>query len=342
MVWRLFGRDKGTPGSIAVQYDPPDDLTPVEVGTIIDERVDNRDITATIIGLATRGYLKMDVPRSKYTGGLMTSNLKFIRTEKSDKDLKPFEREILNEMFERRNEVALSSLQSRFYRTMKDVREGVYEQLNDAGYFAGRLDAMRGLWVGAGVGMALLTILAAIMLLKHDVFAPLSTIIAALLTAPQFLIFAWFMPRKTAKGRKALEQIKGLEEYISRAELPTLELAAQQAHFEKLLPYALALNLSDVWARRFEGLYTRPPEWFQTHGDGDMFNTLLLMNYLNSSSRAMSRSFSTMPRTEVASNRGGFFSGSSWSSGGFGGGFSGFGGGGFSGGGGGGGGGSGW
>ena len=343
LAWRLFGRDRGTPGSIAVQYEPPDNLTPVEVGTIIDERVDNHDITATIIGLATRGYLKMDVPRSKVTGGLMTNNLHFIRTEKDSSDLKPFERDALDALFELGKDVSLSSLKTKFYTTMNDVRSSVYKELNDNGYFAGRLDTVRGVWVGVGIGMVVVTILAAIGLLSHDVFAPLSTIIAAVLTAPQFVIFAWLMPRKTAKGRRALEQIKGLEEYIARAELPTLELAAQQAQFEKLLPYALALNLSDAWAKKFEGLYSRPPEWFQTHGDGDMFNTLLLMNYLNNSSSAMTRSLSAMPRTQMASSgKGGFFSGSSWSSGGFGGGSSGFGGGGFSGGGGGGGGGSGW
>ena len=38
----------------------PTDLTPAEVGTLIDEQVDLRDISATIIDLAVRGYLKIE------------------------------------------------------------------------------------------------------------------------------------------------------------------------------------------------------------------------------------------------------------------------------------------
>src|SRR5262249_31439582 len=58
-AWFYRGRDIPGQGTIVVNYEPPDGMTPAEVGTLIDERVDLRDISAMIIDLAVRGYLKI-------------------------------------------------------------------------------------------------------------------------------------------------------------------------------------------------------------------------------------------------------------------------------------------
>jgi uncharacterized membrane protein YgcG len=140
------------------------------------------------------------------------------------------------------------------------------------------------------------------------------------------------MPQKTLQGRRALEHIKGLERYIERAELPTLDLAAQRRHFEALLPHAMALNLSHLWAKKFDAIYERPPDWYAARSASG-YTAATLVDHLDSTQVVMDRSIYTLPRTESSSG--------SWSSGGFGGGSSGFSGG-SSGGGGGGGGGGAW
>jgi hypothetical protein len=51
VLWRIVGyrgRDLPGRGTIVVNYEPPDKLSPAEVGTLIDERVDQRDISAVI------------------------------------------------------------------------------------------------------------------------------------------------------------------------------------------------------------------------------------------------------------------------------------------------------
>ncbi len=52
------GRD---PARLAVnpQYEPPEGMTPAEIGTLIDNSPDMRDITASIVDLAVRGYLRI-------------------------------------------------------------------------------------------------------------------------------------------------------------------------------------------------------------------------------------------------------------------------------------------
>ena len=53
------GRDPKGRITIAPEFSAPDKLRPAEVGTLVDERVDSRDISATIIDFAVRGYLKI-------------------------------------------------------------------------------------------------------------------------------------------------------------------------------------------------------------------------------------------------------------------------------------------
>ena len=53
---RLFSR--GDP--VVAQFEPPNGLRPAEVGTLLDERADTKDVTATIVDLAGRGFLRID------------------------------------------------------------------------------------------------------------------------------------------------------------------------------------------------------------------------------------------------------------------------------------------
>ncbi|MHC5016818.1 MAG: DUF2207 domain-containing protein, partial [Planctomycetota bacterium] len=326
LLWRFAGRDLGTPGSIAVRYEPPEGLTPVEVGTIVDERMDRHDVTATIIDLAIRGHLRIDAPMNG--ADVESADIRLIRREKSDGALKRFEGSILEGLFGDGDDVTLDALEATFYKTLSAVRTQVYYGLRRSRYFVGDLPWRRGLWMGAGAFCAAFTIFVMFLLFALDVFAPISTFVAGVLTAALFPVFARIMPRKTAKGRRALEHIKGLEEYLARAELPTLELAARRNHFEKLLPYAMALNLSGVWARKFDDIYDQPPEWLATDAHAGI-TAAVVASHLTRSSAVMTRALSITPRSQFSSS-------------GFGGGSSGFGGGGFCGGGGGGGGGGAW
>ena len=64
-LWFTRGRDPQV-GSVAVQYEPPAGLTPGEVGTLVDEEADMRDITASIVDLAVRGYLTIEERPQQY------------------------------------------------------------------------------------------------------------------------------------------------------------------------------------------------------------------------------------------------------------------------------------
>ena len=59
-VWSAFGRDPGAKRSVKPEYAPPADLIPAQAGVLLDERAHTRDVVATIVDLAVRGYLSIE------------------------------------------------------------------------------------------------------------------------------------------------------------------------------------------------------------------------------------------------------------------------------------------
>ncbi|MGH2611096.1 MAG: DUF2207 domain-containing protein, partial [Tepidiformaceae bacterium] len=60
----LFGDD-----NVVVEYLPPNDLRPAQMGLVLDERADTLDVTASIIDLAVRGYLHLtEIPKEGWFG----------------------------------------------------------------------------------------------------------------------------------------------------------------------------------------------------------------------------------------------------------------------------------
>lgn len=323
-MWWLRGRDLPGRGTIVVEYTPPDDLRPAEIGTLVDEHVDPRDLSATLIDLAIRGYLsirEVEEPGLFGIGG--STDYKF--SKKKDPDgLKPFERTLFNQLFKKRDEVKLSDLKETFHSTLETARKQIYAALAHAHYFDGSPPSVRGSFLGAGVLLLVAALVAMSLVQKLLVgrIFPLPLVIAGVLS---LVLIAWFsrnMPRKTHKGRVLWERARGLEEYIRRAEIDDIHAADKRGHFETLLPYAIAFRLSDRWAKAFEGLYAEPPNWYRAGGDRP-FSTTYLVNSIDRSVRSMNTVLPTQPRTTGSSSSGwssGGFSGGGFSGGGFGGG----------------------
>jgi uncharacterized membrane protein YgcG len=78
VLWWVCGRDPWTKRSVMPQWNPPQDLSPAEVGVLFDERADLRDLSATIIHLAVRGYLK--IRRLEERGGKVAGALSSLST----------------------------------------------------------------------------------------------------------------------------------------------------------------------------------------------------------------------------------------------------------------------
>ncbi len=100
-VWWTRGRDPER-DAVTVQYDPPDKLTPAECGTLVDDEVAMRDITATIVDLAVKGYLVIEEKDQSAMLGLSHHHDYVFHLKKPSEqwqDARPHERAMLAALF---------------------------------------------------------------------------------------------------------------------------------------------------------------------------------------------------------------------------------------------------
>jgi len=61
LLWKLWtAPSEPDRDSVTIQYEPPENLTPGESGALLEDVVDVRFITATIVDLSVKGYLAID------------------------------------------------------------------------------------------------------------------------------------------------------------------------------------------------------------------------------------------------------------------------------------------
>src|SRR5215470_9083869 len=154
-LWWTVGRDPRL-RPIAPQYEPPDQLTPGEAGTLIDDSANMRDITSTIVDLAVRGYLVIEEhQRDRMLGLVHDKDYNFIlQKDRSEwSKLKPHEQFMLNGIFTLgtvNETVPMSSLENHFYKNLPEIKSGIFDSLVAHGYYRRRPDSVRGFYLAVG------------------------------------------------------------------------------------------------------------------------------------------------------------------------------------------------
>jgi uncharacterized membrane protein len=324
MLWRKKGRDPEGRGTLVVQYEPPEGMRPAEVGTLIDENAGLKDVSATIVDLAVRGYLKIREVEKK--GLLLTSkDYEFERLKDyvNDKDIREHERKVLKTFFSGTGKLCkVSDLKENhdFYEELPGIKTALYEELVHQGHFPSNPDRTRGIYIGIGAAIAVL----GVFLFRGqegDIVLTLMTnlAIALIITGVIVMLFAKFMAQKTLKGVLAAEHAFGFQDYLAKAEKYRLEWQEKENVFEKFLPYAMAFGVAEKWSKAFESMNLKPPSWYEGGAmSRGVFNTMALNSMLGSMNSAMTTAMRSAPQS--SSGGSGFGGGSSGGGGGGGGG----------------------
>jgi len=320
--WSARGRDPDRL-PVAARYEVPDELRPGEVGTMLDERADLRDVTSTMVDLAVRGHLRIDeVDGTRIFGLELGEDYRFVRTPRDDDELLPHERRLLDALFEDGDAVELSDLKNEFYKDLPRIRDAMMDRLVERGYYTRRPDHVRAFYlIGGGVLFVALMFMTG--WLASIGTSPAVFLVPALTAAP-IALFGWFMPARTLRGARALERVLGFREFLARVDGDRLRRMSVDPHmFERLLPYAMAMGEEKRWANAFEGIYQEPPQWY--HGPpGQRF---VPSTFVADLGRMTSRAGSAMSSSPGGSSGGGgsgFSGGGSVGGGGGGGGGGGF------------------
>ena len=321
--WWTKGRNPRR-NPITVQYEAPDNLSPAEVGTLVDNEADMRDITATIVDLAVRGYLKIEEQDTSQALGLVHHKNFIFHRLKAPQEwpaLKPHEQTLLAALFDDgvSEQVSLTDLQNRFYVHLPAIRNRIFDGLMDSKFYLHRPDKMRQGWIAAAVFIGFASFFLGNAVSNYLGISAVTTILSGVFTAIIVAGFGYFMSARTVAGERELEKVLGFEDFLGRVEKDQIErIEKTPAMFEKYLPYAMALHVEKKWASAFQDIYRQPPQWYSApYGSG--FQTLWLINNLNLMSMQTGAALASSPRSAGGAGGSGF-GGGGFSGGGFGGG----------------------
>jgi uncharacterized membrane protein YgcG len=335
--WRKNGRDQryaglapGTvplPGQQApiVPSDPdlpipvafvPPRIPVAEAGLLIDGQVDTRETAATIIDLAVKGALTVQSSGKKdFQVTLVDPN----------RATAPHEMVLLTELFGGRPPGAVEDLskQGSLTKAHQAMQKSVRNQVTSRGWFRKVPSAAATSSVGFG-----LIVFAIFLGFTFGAFLMLLLVpLLPILVTFAIIRFKLRRGQRTADGRAVCDQVEGFKTYLATAEADQIRFEEGEDIFSKYLPWAIAFELADRWAKicgdlvAMGRLPNEAPYWYVGSYNMAAFNTAFITNSLTTAAA---------PAPSSGASGTGFGGGSS------------FGGGGFSGGGGGGGGGGSW
>ncbi|MGZ3464344.1 MAG: DUF2207 domain-containing protein [Gemmatimonadaceae bacterium] len=301
-AWEKNGRDPEE-GSFVVRYEPVAGASPAELGTLVDNRADMDDITATLVDLAVRGFIRIEEITESHLLGLSKSTdyiLHILRERSQWTGLKRHEEFYLSALSTLapigESSVKVSELANKFYSSLPAIRGAIYDSLLASGYYRESPDKVKGKWVAFAVLSAIVGIGLGVIATKMMwvMISPFALIVAGVASTIILFAFAQIMPARTIAGARAREATLGFKEFLGRVEEERMKkLITTPEMFEHFLPYAMALGVADKWAKAFEDIYREPPTWYV--GGTGQFSASSFSHSISSMASAAASSMSSSP-----------------------------------------------
>lgn len=265
-LWYTRGRDPKVGPIPEYIEEPPDDLPPGVLGTLLDEKADMRDVVATIIDLARKGVLSIEETDRQGFLGLGSPDFVFKRVDDGAQPYSSVERQVITGIFRGgRSEIELSDLRNRFYKQLPRIQKALYGEMVSRKFFRSNPDTTRKVWRGIGLavifGGVFLGGFAAAALSSFTSLMP-CLIGALVLVGIAMLIAGGAMPAKTVKGSEAAARWNAFKRYLSSIEqMADMEKVGEL--FERYLPYAIAFGIKETWINKFKAVPGTPvPGWY--------------------------------------------------------------------------------
>lgn len=296
--WKRNGRNSKATTSIVPQYTSPKGVSVIESDIIINTKMSNKAIAATIVDLAVRHYCKIYERDDKEYELELT---------KDPSDLLPTEIAVIDMLFSKSKKVGNVtnlSTKSNLYEQSKKIGKDAYdltivnEYLTDTRQIQKRMNAVA------------ITIL----ILSISTFSFFG-IIAALAS----IAFAKNMPALSNKGAELKTYIEGIKMYMQVAETERINImqsantaikdSTQLVHlYEKLLPYAMLYGIEKSWVKQFADLYKdTSPDWYNSNSG--VFNPLAFSGAVYAFGSTTTSSFSPPVSNDSSGFSGGFSGG---------------------------------
>ncbi len=120
VMWARVGRDPRK-GTIIPQFAPPENFSPGLARYVLNMGFDDKILTATIVNMAVKGFLKINQTPSEYS---------LVKTGATEEILTPEEQNIARELFGNASSLIVKSAN---YRSFQDARDSLKDSLRKTG-----------------------------------------------------------------------------------------------------------------------------------------------------------------------------------------------------------------
>ncbi len=312
-VWRKFGKDPEE-GLIVTRYEPPSGFSPASLRFIQQMYYDSKVMTAAVVNLAVKGYLRIHESDDEHT-------LERKDPGSNAPELATGERELYEGLF---RDGDLVILDDEYHELLGEARAS--HRLSLRRDYANRYFKTN---IALSVPAVLIGLLSSFIALNVGLGPTPAVLTVIVMMVILLFVFAALMKRPTGLGRNLLDDMLGFKDYLEIAEKDEMNLRNPPDKtpqlFEKYLPFALALGVEQEWAERFTAVFaklrgpddaTYHPSWYNGSWDSINLssNTTSLSSGLNTSI-----SSSVTPPGSTSGGGGGGFSGGGGGGGGGGG-----------------------
>jgi hypothetical protein len=241
-VWSRYGKDPEE-GVLVTRYEPPQGFSPASLRYIRQMYYDDKTMTAAILSLAVKGYLRINDLGSKHT-------LFKLDPGADAPPLATGEAELYEALFMEGKRVVLEQDNHALLGDARAAHRSSLVKDYKKHYF--RLNALLNI---PSILIALFATGLAVLAGGRISFTMIAVIVAMVLTVAFFGII---MRRPTARGRKVLDEMLGFRDYLEVAEKDEMNLRNPPQKtpqlFEAYLPFALALGVEQEWAEKFSAV----------------------------------------------------------------------------------------
>lgn len=319
-AWKKSGKDPKITKTIIAQYEPPlrlrlgqalyagdkEYLPPAIMGVLVNQNVSVRDIVATVIDLAVRGYLKIREVENKVLF-FKAKEYIFEKLKPEDDGLNSYEKEIISRIFHSSDSVSSSELKNKFYTDIPEITKAIYRAAEETGYFTGNIEEVRKRYRRPAILMILLAGFTIPLLIFFGAYVGGYTVVYLFLLILSIVIsmiianlFAYYMPAATKEGAEEKWKALGFKEYLNTAE--RFRIGAETLDtFSKFLPYAMVLGVEKQWADRFADFSYKEQGWYAPMyvggniGAGNMQSFTNFTSSFSAFSNSISSTFSLSP-----------------------------------------------
>lgn len=229
-----------------VAFASPDGVLPGQIGTVVDERVDPADLTATVLDLAVRNYL--------WITEVSPEDWAIVRRNSPDDALTAYERAVIDTLLpEGRDRIAVSELS--IVDTGR-IRDALYTDVVARKWFTHRPDRERGRWAMIGAGLIAAGVAATVVLALTVGYALIG--VALVIGGIALILGARWMPARTRRGSVLVQQVRGLLTYLRTADPKSIPDRDRALVISRSLPYAVVLGDSEHWVSM-----AGPQHWYE-------------------------------------------------------------------------------